>query len=157
MTPDSQFLGGAEGPSLRIGTTWLFVESCGRFVLGLTGPGLSHPLRGQSSSLSLFRSLDESSGPSLPSVLPKFIGTLATSDSLPGFVTALSGSPLIRFLPCEVSSAGPNRVSPVNLMDCLCVLPPNTPSRRCGVFLAVLRPVAGFALGTMARPGNSSS
>ena len=72
-------------------------ESCGRFALGLTGPGLSHPLRGQSGGLSLFRSLDESSGPSLPSVLPKFIGTLATSDSLPGFVAALSGSPLTRF------------------------------------------------------------
>jgi hypothetical protein len=63
----------------------------------LTGPGLSLPSRGQSGCLSLFRSLDESSGPSLHAVLPRFIGTVATSDSLPGLVAALSGLPLIRF------------------------------------------------------------
>src|SRR6266571_3671163 len=40
---------------------------------------------------------DGSSGPSLPSVLPGFIGSTATSDSLPGIVAALSGFALIRF------------------------------------------------------------
>jgi hypothetical protein len=73
------------------------VQPYGRFALRWLPPGLGLSLRGQSGSLSLFRSLDESSGPSLPPVLPKFIGTLATSDSLPGFVTALSGFALIRF------------------------------------------------------------
>src|SRR5205807_2315227 len=72
------------------------VQPYGRFALRWLAPGLSLPLRGQSGCLSLFRSPDESSGPSLPSVFPKFVGTTATSNSLSGFVTALSGSPLIR-------------------------------------------------------------
>ena len=38
--------------------------------------------------------------------------------------------PLYASLPDEVASAGPNRVSPVVSMRCLCVLPPCTPSRR---------------------------
>src|SRR5579862_3740414 len=41
--------------------------------------------------------MDGSSGPSLPSVLPRFLGTTATTASLPGIVTALSGFALIRF------------------------------------------------------------
>ena len=45
--------------------------------------------------------------------------------------------PLYASLPREVSSAGPNRVSPVNWMVRLCVLPPDTPSRRFGSVLAV--------------------
>ena len=51
---------------------------------------MSLPSRGQSGSLSLFGSLDESSGPSLHSFLTSFTGTLATSDSLLGFVAALT-------------------------------------------------------------------
>src|ERR1035441_6222951 len=66
-------------------------------------------------------------------------------------------SPLYASLPDGVSSAGPNRVSPVNSMVCLRVPPPDTPSRQSGSILAVLRIVSGFALGTQARPGKRSS
>ena len=59
-------------------------------------PGFSLPSRGQSGSLSSLRTLGGSSGPSLPPVLPGF-GTMTASDSLFGFVPALSGSTLIRF------------------------------------------------------------
>jgi len=38
-------------------------------------------------------------------------------------------SPLYASLPGGVASAGPNRVSPVVLMRCVCVPPPSTPSR----------------------------
>src|SRR5690348_1846377 len=65
--------------------------------------------------------------------------------------------PLCASLPCGAFSAGPNRVSPVNLMYCLCVPPSSTPSRPLGSLLAVLRAVAGFASGEQARPGNKSS
>jgi hypothetical protein len=37
------------------------------------------------------------SGPSLPPVLPALLGTVATSDSLPGFVAVVSGFTLMRF------------------------------------------------------------
>src|SRR5215218_2797777 len=53
--------------------------------------------------------------------------------------------PLYASLPAGVASAGPNRVSPVNLMGCLCVPPSCTPSRQLGSLLAVIRAVAGFA------------
>src|SRR3954447_17358983 len=66
-------------------------------------------------------------------------------------------SPLCTSLPVGVASAGPNRVSPVNLMCFLCVPPLDTPSRRSGFTLALLRTVAGFASETQARPGNRSS
>src|SRR5439155_25768208 len=66
-------------------------------------------------------------------------------------------SPLYASLPDGAASAGPNRVSPVVLMRCLCVPPPSTPSRRTGSILAVFRSVAGFASKGQARPGKSSS
>ncbi len=65
-------------------------------------------------------------------------------------------SPLYASLPDGVASAGPNRVSPVVLMRCLCVPPPSTPSRRAGFPLAVVRSVAGFASKGQPRPGKSS-
>jgi hypothetical protein len=67
------------------------------------------------------------------------------------------GSPLYASLPDGVASAGPNRVSPVVLMHCLCVPPPSTPSRQTGSILAVFRSVAGFASKGQARPGKRSS
>ena len=67
------------------------------------------------------------------------------------------GSPLYASLPDGVASAGPNRVSPVVLMRCLCVPPPCTPSRRTGITLAAFRSVAGFTSKGQARPGKRSS
>src|SRR5207249_1518282 len=51
----------------------------------------------QSGCLSQLWTIDGSGGPSLPSVFPRFLGSTATSDSLLGIVTALSGITLIRF------------------------------------------------------------
>ncbi len=75
----------------------------------------------------------------------------------PALLLRFRVSPLYASLPVGVSSAGPNRASPLNSMVCLCVPPPDTPSRRFGFILAVCRIVAGLASGTQARPGKRSS
>jgi hypothetical protein len=72
-------------------------QSLGRWGLGRLALGLSRPSRGQSSSLSLRRTRDERSGPSLLSVVPRFTGTMTTSDSLDSVGPALAGDTLIRF------------------------------------------------------------
>ena len=125
-TPSTSIALFGEEPSVVYGHCLISRALCA----WLDWPGLSLPLRGLSGCLSQLWTNDGSSGPSLPSVLPRFIGSPATSDSLLGIVAALSGFALIRFPTGRFASAGPNRVSPVVLMRCLCVLPPSTPSRR---------------------------
>jgi hypothetical protein len=65
--------------------------------------------------------------------------------------------PLYASLPVGVASAGPNRVSPVVLMRCLCVPPSCTPSRWVGLILACFPSMSGFASKGQARPGKRSS